>query len=130
MPHIAPALRPPSIVDGRAQVLCNHLHNLVLETAASLIREREIVRISADAKRSGIRGGSADQHGRRRCDEAETPAPCHGLTLVSGAAVCDAAEGAGTDSDFAYAARSQICVGPKTNCQDGMPFGRPCAMDS
>jgi hypothetical protein len=37
------------------------------------------------------------------------------LTLVPGAAVGNAEEGAGTDSDFAYAAKSQICVGPNTN---------------
>ena len=47
-----------------------------------------------------------------------------------GVAVADAEAGAGADSDFTYAARSHICIGPKTNCQDGMPFGRPCAMDS
>src|SRR3984885_3697295 len=130
VPHIAAPLRPPRIVDGRAEILCNQPHDLVLETMTGLVREREIVGLGADTKRGGMRGSSPDHRGGRRYDDAETPAPFHGLTLVSGAAVCDAAKGAGTDSDFAYAARSHICVGPNTNCQDGMPFGRPCAMDS
>ena len=109
VPDIAAPLRPPRIVDGRAEILRNQPYDLVLETAAGLVREREIVGIGADAKRGGISGSGADHHGRRRYDDAETPAPLHGLTLVSGAAVCDAEEGAGTDSDFTYAARSQIC---------------------
>ena len=53
-----------------------------------------------------------------------------GIRRAGLAAVGDAEEGAGMDSDFTYAAMSQICVGPKTNCHDGMPFGRPCAIDS
>ena len=117
VPDIAAPLRPPRIVDGRAEILRNQLYDLVLETAAGLVREREIVGIGADAKRGGISGSGADHHGRRRYDDAETPAPLHGLTLVPGAAVCDAAEGAGTDSDFTYAARSQICC----RFQDELP---------
>src|SRR3984885_11656235 len=105
VPDIAAPLRPPRIVHGRAEIARNQPYDLVLETPASLVREREIVGIGADAKRGAIRGGDPDHHGRRRNDDADTPAPLHGLALVSGAA--------GTDSDFTYAARSHICVGPK-----------------
>ena len=63
LPHIAAPLRPPRIVDGRAQILCNQLHNLVLEAPAGLVREREVVGIGSDAKRSGVRGGGADRQG-------------------------------------------------------------------
>ena len=103
VPDIAAPLRPPGIIDGRAEIPCNQRYDLVLEAAACLIREREIVGIGADAKRGGIGGGGADHDGRRRYDDAETPAPFHGLTLAAGATVGDA------DSDFTYAARSHIC---------------------
>ena len=48
---IAAPLRPPRIVHGRAEIPCNQLHDLVLETPAFPVREREIVGIGADAKR-------------------------------------------------------------------------------
>src|SRR6202034_1831225 len=102
--------------------------DLVLDPPAFPVREWEIVGIGADAKHGGVRVGRADRHRHRRYDEAETPAPLHGLTLVPGTAGCGA--GAGVALDFTYAASSHICWGCKTSCQDGMPFGRPCAMDA
>src|SRR6201991_1557499 len=105
---IAAPLRPPRIVHGRAEIPCNQLHDLVLETPAFPVRERKIVGIGADAKHGGVRGGRADHHRHRRYDEAEIAAPLHGLTLAPGTAVCEAEAEAGTDSDFTYAANSHI----------------------
>jgi hypothetical protein len=42
-------LRPPCITDRLAQVLCDHLGDLVLEALAGAIGERQIIRIRADA---------------------------------------------------------------------------------
>src|ERR1700721_3111359 len=101
---IAAPLRPPRIVHGRTEIPRDQLYDLVLETAAGPVREREIVGIGADAKHGRIRGSGADHQGHRRYDQAETPAPVHGLTLVPGTAACDAEEAADAASDFTYAA--------------------------
>src|SRR5450755_4367492 len=127
---IAAPLRPPRIVHGRAEIPCNQFHDLVLETPAFSVREREIVGIGADAKHGGVRGGGADHHGHRRYYEAEIHTPLHGLTLEPGTAVCETDAEVGAASDFTYAASSHICWGCKLSCQDGMPFGRPCAMEA
>src|SRR3984885_8121518 len=81
VPDIAAPLGPPRIVDGRAQILCNQPYDLVLETAAGLVRKREIVGIGTDAKRSAISGSGPDHHGRRRCDDTETTAALPGFSL-------------------------------------------------
>src|ERR1700750_563254 len=108
---IAAPLRPPRIVHGRAEIPCNQLHDLVLETTAFPVRERKIVGIGADAKHGGVRGGRADHHRHRRYDDAEIAAPLHGLTLAPGTAVCGAEAGAGPASDLPYCRHSHLCWG-------------------
>jgi hypothetical protein len=59
-------LGPPHIAESRIKTLSNQLGDLILESFATLIAERQIVWIRADAKITRLRcWGVEDQHDGR-----------------------------------------------------------------
>src|SRR5690606_24361789 len=64
----AAPLRPPRVLDVRAELRRDQLRERVLEALLRLVRERQVVRVGADAERPlrGVRLPAGKQRGRER----------------------------------------------------------------